>query len=51
MIAGAVIFGGSRLRILGVAIVLSGVVSLPTGIAIAMNKTMGHGDGTLNDNL
>lgn len=51
VIAGAVIFGGSRLRILGVAIVLSGVVSLPTGIAIAMNKTMGHGDGTLNDNL
>jgi hypothetical protein len=50
-VAGAVIFGASRIGRLAVFAALTTAVLLPSGVSIVLNKTVSHGDGALNSNL
>ena len=51
VIAGTVIFGGSRLNRLAVAACLMSAVLIPSGVSSALNRTMSHQDGAFNANL
>jgi hypothetical protein len=51
VVAGSFIFGGSRTRTLLAVVCLTFAVLLPSGISILLNRTMSHGEGTLNANL
>jgi hypothetical protein len=51
LVAGAVMFGTSRIKRLAVVACLTAVVVLPSGISILLNRTMSHGEGGFNANL
>jgi hypothetical protein len=51
VVAGANLFGRSRMRLVAAVAALMTAVVLPSGISILLNRTMSHGEGGFNANL
>jgi hypothetical protein len=51
VVAGAVIFGASRIKRLMVVACLGSAILIPSGISFLLNRTMSHHDGAINANL
>jgi uncharacterized membrane protein len=51
IVAGGLIFRGSRARLVAVLALLTAAILLPSGISILMNRAMRHGEGGFYGNL